>query len=140
MARRHIEKVEAHASRVLAPAHDQNASPAELIKLYKSFLKKEEHRIRLQHYGGLSGPEVCSQRSGLLDVVLRNLFGKALQESHARARVTLVASGGYGRGILNPGSDIDLQFIHPERGGRDLSPMTREVIEKVLYMLWDVGF
>jgi [protein-PII] uridylyltransferase len=140
MARRHIEKVEAHASRVLAPAHGQKASPAELIKLYRSFLKKEEHRIRLQHYAGLSGTEVCSQRSSLLDVVLRNLFGKVLLESRANARVALVASGGYGRGILNPGSDIDLQFIHPERGGRDLSPMTREVIEKVLYMLWDVGF
>ena len=140
MARRHIEKVEAHASRVLPPAHDKNTTPAELIKLYRSFLKKEEHRIRLQHYAGLSGPEVCGQRSSLLDVVLRNLFGRALQESHAKARVALVASGGYGRGILNPGSDVDLQFIHPERGGRELSAMTREVIEKVLYMLWDVGF
>lgn len=140
MARRHIEKVEAHASRVLAPAHDKHATPAELIKLYKSFIKKEEHRIRLQHLAGLSGTEVCSQRSSLLDVVLRNLFGQALQESQAEARVALVASGGYGRGILNPGSDIDLQFIHPERGGRDLSTRTREVIEKVLYMLWDVGF
>lgn len=140
MARRHIEKVEAHASRVLAPAHDKHANPAELIKLYKSFLKKEEHRIRLQHYAGLSGPEVCAQRSSLLDVVLRNLFDQALQESHADARVALVASGGYGRGILNPGSDIDLQFLHPERGGKDLSTRTREVIEKVLYMLWDVGF
>ncbi|HEX2748391.1 MAG TPA: [protein-PII] uridylyltransferase [Verrucomicrobiales bacterium] len=140
MARRHIEKVEAHANRVLAPAHDQNASPADLIKLYKSFLKKEEYRIKLQHYAGLSGTEVCRQRSSLLDVVLRNLFDRALQESHAAARVALVASGGYGRGILNPGSDVDIQFLHPERGGRDLSAKTREVIEKVLYMLWDVGF
>ena len=140
MARRHIDKVEAHASRVLDPAYDRNASPADLIKLYKSFLKKEEHRIRLQHYAGLGGIEVCQQRAGLLDVVLRNLFDRALLESRAEARLTLVASGGYGRGILNPGSDVDLQFLHPERGGKDLSEKTREVIEKVLYMLWDVGF
>lgn len=137
---RHIEKVEAHASRVLAPAHDQLASPAELIRLYKSFLKKEEHRIRLQHAAGLSGYEVCAQRAGLLDVVLRNLFGQALQQSQAEARVALIATGGYGRLLLNPGSDVDLHFLHPERGGRDLSANTREVIEKVLYMLWDVGF
>src|SRR4029079_300015 len=116
MARRHIEKVEAHASRVLAPAPDKNAGPAEQLKLYKSFLKKENHRIRLQHAAGLSGTEVCRQRSDLLDVVLRSLFAQALQESQAEARVSLVASGGYGRALLNPGSDIDLQFIHPERG------------------------
>ena len=140
MARRHIEKVEAHASRVLAPAPDKTASPAEQIKLYKSFLKKENHRIRLQHAAGLSGTEVCRQRSDLLDVVLRNLFAQALQESEAEARVALVASGGYGRGLLNPGSDIDLQFILPDRGGRDLSESTRDVIGKVITMLWDVGF
>ena len=80
MARRHIEKVEAHASRVLAPAPDKTAGPAEQIKLYKSFLKKENYRIRVQHAAGLSGTEVCRQRSDLLDVVLRSLFAQALQD------------------------------------------------------------
>ena len=140
MARRHIEKVEAHAQRVFAPRHDTAATPLDLIKLYRSFLKKENHRIRLQHAAGLSGTEVCQQRTDLLDVVLRSLFKQALQESQADARVALLASGGYGRGLLNPGSDIDLQFIHPERGGRDLSESTKDVISKVVTMLWDVGF
>lgn len=137
---RHLQKVEAHAERVLAPGHDQSAEPAGLIKLYKSFLKKEEHRIRLQHKAGISGIEACSSRAALLDVVLCNVFGKALEESHADVRVALVATGGYGRGLLNRGSDVDLHFIHPERGGKELSVGTREVIEKVLLMLWDTGF
>jgi [protein-PII] uridylyltransferase len=140
MARRHIEKVEAHASQVFAPSHHTGATPIDLIRLYRSFLKKENHRIRLQHFAGLSGTEVCRQRSDLLDVVLRKLFARALDESQADTRVALLASGGYGRGILNPGSDIDLQFIHPERGGRDLSEATRDLISKVITMLWDVGF
>ncbi len=140
MARRYIDKVEAHAQRVFAPSHATGATPLDLIKLYRSFLKKENHRIRLQHAQGLSGTEVCRQRSDLLDIVLRKLFASALQESHAEARVALLASGGYGRGLLNPGSDIDLQFIHPERGGRDLSESTRDLISKVITMLWDVGF
>jgi [protein-PII] uridylyltransferase len=140
MARRYIEKVEAHAQRVFAPSHATAATPLDLIRLYRSFLKKENHRIRLQHAAGLSGPEVCRQRSDLLDVVLRKLFANALQESQAEARVALLASGGYGRALLNPGSDIDLQFIHPERGGRDLSESTRDLISKVITMLWDVGF
>ncbi len=137
---RHIERVRAHAGKLLQPAHDRNAPAAELIPLYKSFLKKEEHRIRLQHRSGLSGLEVCRLRSDLLDVVLQNLFAQALEASHAEARITLVATGGYGRALLNPGSDVDLHFLHPERGGREVSSRTREVIEKVLYMLWDVGF
>jgi len=140
MARRYIDKVEAHAQRVFAPSHATAATPLDLIKLYRSFLKKENHRIRLQHAQGLSGPEVCRQRSDLLDIVLRKLFANALMESQAEARVALLASGGYGRGLLNPGSDIDLQFIHPERGGRDLSESTRDLISKVITMLWDVGF
>lgn len=140
MARRYIEKVEAHAQRVFAPSHATGATPLDLIKLYRSFLKKENYRIRLQHGAGLSGTEVCRQRSDLLDVVLRKLFANALQEHQASARVALLASGGYGRGLLNPGSDIDLQFIHPERGGRDLSESTKDLISKVITMLWDVGF
>ena len=138
---RYLDKVQAHASRVLAPSLDPAASPEEVLKLYKSFLKKEEHRIRLQHRAGLSGTEVCSQRAGLLDVVLHNLFARPLRESiRGGAKVALIATGGYGRGLLNPGSDVDLHFLHMERAGREMSPRSREVVENVLYMLWDVGF
>lgn len=138
---RHLDKVQAHANRVLAPALDPGASPAEVLRLYKSFLKKEEHRIRLQHRAGLSGTEVCSQRAALLDVVLRNLFARPLGETgRAGGRVALIATGGYGRGLLNPGSDVDLHFLHMERAGREMSAGTREAVENVLYMLWDVGF
>ena len=49
MPARHLEKVEAHARKALAPEPDQ--VQADLIKRYRSFLKKEEHRIRLQHKG-----------------------------------------------------------------------------------------
>lgn len=135
---RHLEKVRAHAR--VALVHDPAQVQAEHIKRYRSFLKKEEHRIRLQHKAGESGEAVCVQRSSLLDVVLHNLFASALEKSTAEVGVALVATGGYGRGLLNPGSDVDLLFLHAERGGRELSAHTRDVIEKVLYMLWDVGF
>ena len=138
MPARHLEKVQAHARKALAPEPDQ--AQADLIKQYRSFLKKEEHRIRLHHKSGASGLDIAAQRSTLLDVVLHNLFAGALAKSEADIRISLVATGGYGRGLLNPGSDVDLLFLHPERGGREISGRTREVIEKVLYMLWDVGF
>ncbi|RYD37628.1 MAG: [protein-PII] uridylyltransferase [Verrucomicrobiaceae bacterium] len=135
---RHLEKVRAHAQ--VALIHEPDQVQAERIKKYRSFLKKEEHRIRLQHKAGESGEAICAQRATLLDVVLHNLFASSLEKTAAEVRVALVATGGYGRGLLNPGSDVDLLFLHPERGGRELSSRTRDVIEKVLYMLWDVGF
>jgi [protein-PII] uridylyltransferase len=47
----------------------------------------------------------------------------------------LVATGGYGRGVLAPHSDIDLLFLTP----RDPGPRTRRLIEFTLYLLWDLG-
>ena len=47
----------------------------------------------------------------------------------------LVATGGYGRGVLAPFSDIDLLFL------TDAAPATRaqRLVEFVLYLLWDLG-
>jgi [protein-PII] uridylyltransferase len=49
--------------------------------------------------------------------------------------IALCAVGGYGRGTLAPGSDIDLLFILPYKQ----TPWGEQVTEYVLYMLWDLG-
>jgi [protein-PII] uridylyltransferase len=49
--------------------------------------------------------------------------------------IALAAVGGYGRGTLAPGSDIDLLFILPYKQ----TPWGEQVTEYVLYMLWDLG-
>ena len=49
--------------------------------------------------------------------------------------VALAAVGGYGRGTLAPGSDIDLLFILPYKQ----TPWGEQVTEYILYMLWDLG-
>ena len=136
----HIKKVRAHAEETLVSKSER--SRADLIKLYKRFLKMEEHRIKLQHRAGASGLEISKKRSDLLDIVLNNLFTEALADVDLglkNSQVTLVAHGGYGRGLLNPGSDIDLLFL-TEKSGSALSAQVTEVVEQVLYMLWDVGF
>ncbi len=50
-------------------------------------------------------------------------------------RLSLVAVGGYGRGDLAPGSDIDLLFVLPYKQ----TPWGESVVEYMLYMLWDLG-
>lgn len=49
--------------------------------------------------------------------------------------LAIAAVGGYGRGTLAPGSDIDLLFILPYKQ----TPWGESVTEFVLYMLWDLG-
>ncbi len=137
---RHREKVLAHAEQQLLSQGQLNS--AELLSLYKKFLKIENHRIRLKHYSGGSGREICAQRASLVDIVLRHLLETANKTSPGTARLprlALVAIGGYGRGELNPFSDVDIMFLH-EDSTRQLDPRVNEVVQQILYMLWDVGF
>lgn len=50
-------------------------------------------------------------------------------------KMAIVAVGGYGRGTLAPGSDIDLLFLLPYK----VTAWSESVIEAILYMLWDLG-
>lgn len=50
-------------------------------------------------------------------------------------RMAIVATGGYGRGLMAPGSDIDLLFLLPYKQ----TPWGESVAEYMLYVLWDLG-
>lgn len=50
-------------------------------------------------------------------------------------KICVAATGGYGRGLLAPYSDIDLLFILPYRQ----TPWSESVAEYMLYLLWDLG-
>ena len=73
---RHRELVLAHAEEQLAL--EGKVDPAEMLGLYKKFLKIENHRLRLKHYAGGGGREVARQRAELVDIVLRHLYEAAL--------------------------------------------------------------
>jgi [protein-PII] uridylyltransferase len=49
--------------------------------------------------------------------------------------MAVVATGGYGRGVLAPGSDIDLLFLLPYKQ----TAWGESVAETILYCLWDMG-
>jgi [protein-PII] uridylyltransferase len=50
--------------------------------------------------------------------------------------MAVIATGGYGRGLLAPGSDIDLLFLLPYKQ----TAWGESVAEYMLYLLWDLGF
>jgi [protein-PII] uridylyltransferase len=137
---RHLEQVLTHAENRLAATGSRR--PTEVLPLYKKFLKLEEHRLRLKHQAGGGGREICARRAELIDILLQYVFGAAAAAAGgngtAKVPLALVALGGYGRGELNPFSDIDVMLLHRQRD--DISPNLEEMVSQVLYLLWDSGF
>src|SRR3989440_4673532 len=138
---RHLEQVLAHAESRLAATGTRR--PTEVLPLYKKFLKVEEHRLRLKHQAGGGGREICARRAELVDVLLQYVFGateaSARGNGAAKVPLALVALGGYGRGELNPFSDIDVMLLHHQEK-KGISPHLEEMVQQVLYLLWDSGF
>src|SRR5256712_4395040 len=137
---RHLEQVLAHAENRLAATGSRR--PTEVLPLYKKFLKVEEHRLRLKHQAGVGGREVCARRAELVDILLQYVFSAAAaaarENGRAEVPLALIALGGYGRGELNPFSDIDVMLLHRQRD--EISPHLEEMVNQVLYLLWDSGF
>jgi len=84
----------------------------------------------------------CAERlCRMHDEVIRVLFEFAerhLYPSQNRSeaeRMAVVATGGYGRGLLAPGSDIDLLFLLPYKQ----TAWGEQIAETILYCLWDMG-
>ncbi len=76
-----------------------------------------------------------------MDGLLSTLYGYALM-LHADAlagdevgRLSVAATGGYGRGVLAPFSDIDLLFLTL----KEPTPAALRTVEFALYFLWDLG-
>ncbi len=105
---------------------DQNILTAGGIR---GWLGEEESRIREAHFAGGGGSEIVQRRTALIDRTLRELHRDLLNEGPLPA---VVAVGGYGRGELNPFSDIDILLLCRDERDREEAP-------RLLYALWDGG-
>jgi len=87
----------------------------------------------------MAGVEAAQRLSALTDGAVRVLFDHAVHEIAGPAgltdRVAIAATGGYGRSMLAPFSDIDLLFLAPDSP----APATLRVVEYMLYFMWDLG-
>lgn len=137
------QKIEENAARKLAVP--EGSAPNEAVHQYKEFLKLENHRLKNLHRAGGGGFEICRARSTVFDVLIRS----ALETVEAKLKPqfpkcspwALIAIGGYGRRELNPGSDIDILFLHDGdmvQGNRP-SPYMEALTDGLLYTLWDCG-
>lgn len=83
----------------------------------------------------------CARRlSAVMDSVVAGLHAAAtrhfypVENPSAGERIAVVAVGGYGRGTLAPGSDVDLLFLFPDKQ----TAWGESVVEAMLYPLWDL--
>ena len=87
------------------------------------------------------GAACAGRLSDLQDSIIQAIYGLAADHVYRTAnpsaaeRMAVVAVGGYGRGTLAPGSDVDLLFLLPYKQ----TPWGESVVEFILYLLWDLG-
>lgn len=112
----------------------------QILENCKQLLSDNHAEARQQHTAGASGTEVVHQLAAGMDRIITELFQGILRETGDTGRLleghlTLVAVGGYGRGELNPYSDIDIMFLHD---GSVPVERVEEFAQKLLYFLWDL--
>ena len=89
---------------------------------------------------GEGGVAVAQKHARILDGLLGALYCAADAAARAEGfrpigRVALVAVGGYGRGLVGLGSDVDVLFLCDDPSDRHVLSLA----EGLLYPLWDVG-
>ncbi|OGT18655.1 MAG: [protein-PII] uridylyltransferase, partial [Gammaproteobacteria bacterium RBG_16_57_12] len=102
------------------------------LAVFRNALKKGHHALKQAFYNGPPVTDLVLARAELVDQLLLQAWQYHLPNAEDLA---LVAVGGYGRGELHPGSDIDIMILLPQE--RHAAP--GEGIERFLTFLWDIG-
>ena len=120
---------------------EREALRVAVVQLLKDMLRDGRERIRVWFGEDRLGTRCAEHLSWLQDELIRATYAyvtRYVYVSHnptAGERMAIVAVGGYGRGTLAPGSDIDLLFLLPAKQ----TAWSESVIEAILYVLWDLG-
>ena len=111
-----------------------------VVELFRETLSEGRARARAALEARGSGMDCARDLSTLEDELIGAIYDYVVRYVYVvdnptfAERLTIVAVGGYGRGLLAPGSDIDLLFLVPYKQ----TPWGESVIEAILYVLWDL--
>ena len=92
--------------------------PRKSVGVAGTLLKKISEEIKKRHASGEDGLSLCRLRTEAVDQSVRAIWAAILDELpendriEVSKRVTVVAHGGYARGEMTPGSDVDLMLLH----------------------------
>lgn len=119
--------------------HLRGLPPQERLIFLKSNLKDWHAKLHTRHLSGEAGLAHAQAHSEAIDHLLRTLLLSLLKEGEELDTLALVSNGGYGRGIMNPGSDVDLLFLSSVPSGK-VSKRVSEIICELQNTVWDLGF
>jgi [protein-PII] uridylyltransferase len=110
---------------------------ASLLAAARAFLDYHREICLARHRAGAGGAQVVACVTELTDTLIRNLYRCTTADwaIEQRPNTVVIALGGYGRGELNPRSDIDLMFFCGDKT-REHAEM---VAQRMLYLLWDLN-
>jgi [protein-PII] uridylyltransferase len=113
----------------------------EALVIAKTYIAEKRAEIKMQLLQTRNGQEAAVAISHLTDEVIGELFALITTKFYPSSnpsdaeKISLVATGGYGRGLMAPHSDVDLLFLLPYKQ----TAWGESVAEAILYFLWDLG-
>lgn len=122
------------------PARSPKARMAVLAHIRQALAdarKSAEAELLANNKGTRCAQNLCAAQDEIITALHRFATTRVypVDNPSGAEAIALSAVGGYGRGTLAPGSDIDLLFILPYKQ----TPWGEQVTEYILYMLWDLG-
>ncbi len=98
---------------------------------------RAEELLLEDRHGRRCAERLCDVQDEIIRILFEFTTSKLYPpQVHSQAeRMAVIATGGYGRGLLAPGSDIDLLFLLPYKQ----TAWGESVAEVLLYCLWDLG-
>jgi len=129
--------------------------PRKSVGVAGTLLEKISEEIKKRHASGEDGLSLCRLRTEAVDQSVRAIWAAILDElpendrNEVSKRVTVVAHGGYARGEMTPGSDVDLMLLHditevsdsPSSTGGTMGPgdAFADAARRLLQDLFDAG-
>jgi [protein-PII] uridylyltransferase len=103
------------------------------LNIFRNALQQGQRILKTRFQATHNATEYVNQRTWLVDQLILQIQ-RQLCTCPDTKQVAIVAVGGYGRGELHPGSDIDLLFLLSQPPNL----ATQNCIERFITFLWDI--
>lgn len=115
----------------LTLARTLESQPDSAVTNLKKAISVINDGLKQAYQAGARVENIVYGRAQLIDRLLVTVFHHVFTD--IKQSISLIAVGGYGRGELHPGSDIDLMLLLSE----EENEVTKNALEKYLMLLWD---
>lgn len=102
------------------------------IPLFRDCLKHSKAVLQERFHAGRAATELVHQQAAVIDQLLVQIWQYFFKDY--LNDIALVAVGGYGRGELHPGSDVDILLLLKKDNKK-----YHDSIQQFLTFLWDIG-